>query len=384
MIYKEEVRDWLDEPLATNYKSVFDGLENRCQIQILQHGAVKEYKLKIMSKLHTFQHSSEFILESGDSFNSISIAYHTYGTLTSNSKVIWVCHALTANSDVADWWNGLFGKGDLFDREEYFVVCANILGSCYGTTGPLSEELSEEQRFIHFPLVTTRDMAKAHILLKNALGIDQIYLLIGSSLGGQQAQEFAYTLKDKLTKLVLIATNAKHSPYGVAFNESQRLTLLADPTFEENRIDGGQKGLKAARSIAMLSYRSYDGYLQTQAETELDKVGDFKASSYQNYQGQKLVNRFNAYSYWYLSKAMDSHNIGRGRLSIEKALNEITADTLVLGITSDLLFPVSEQAFLAEHIPNGKLEVIDSIFGHDGFLVETKTLENNLINFLNK
>ena len=384
MIYKEEVRDWLDEPLATNYKSVFDGLENRCQIQILQHGAVKEYKLKIMSKLHTFQHSSEFILESGDSFNSISIAYHTYGTLTSNSKVIWVCHALTANSDVADWWNGLFGKGDLFDREEYFVVCANILGSCYGTTGPLSEELSEEQRFIHFPLVTTRDMAKAHILLKNALGIDQIYLLIGSSLGGQQAQEFAYTLKDKLTKLVLIATNAKHSPYGVAFNESQRLTLLADPTFEENRIDGGQKGLKAARSIAMLSYRSYDGYLQTQAETELDKVGDFKASSYQNYQGQKLVNRFNAYSYWYLSKAMDSHNIGRGRLSIEKALNEITADTLVLGITSDLLFPVSEQAFLAEHIPNGKLEVIDSIFGHDGFLVETKTLENTLINFLNK
>jgi homoserine O-acetyltransferase/O-succinyltransferase len=384
LIYKEEVRDWLDEPLATNYKSVFDGLENRCQIQILQHSAVKEYKLKIMSKLHTFQHSSEFILESGDSFNSISIAYHTYGTLTSNSKVIWVCHALTANSDVADWWNGLFGKGDLFDREDYFVVCANVLGSCYGTTGPLSEELPEEQRFLHFPLVTTRDMAQAHDLLKSALGIDQIHLLIGSSLGGQQAQEFAYTLKDKLTKLVLIATNAKHSPYGIAFNESQRLTLLADPTFEENRIDGGQKGLKAARSIAMLSYRSYDGYLQTQSETELDKVSDFKASSYQNYQGQKLVNRFNAYSYWFLSKAMDSHNIGRGRLSIEKALNEITADTLVVGITSDLLFPVSEQAFLAEHIPNGKLEVIDSIFGHDGFLVETKTLEKTLINFLNK
>ena len=337
-----------------------------------------------MSKLLTFQHSSEFILESGDSFNSISIAYHTYGTLTSHCKVIWVCHALTANSDVADWWNGLFGKGDLFDREEYFVVCANILGSCYGTTGPLSEELPEEQRFLHFPLVTTRDMAKAHILLKNALGIDHIHLLIGSSLGGQQAQEFAYSLKDKLTKLVLIATNAKHSPYGIAFNESQRLTLLTDPTFEENRIDGGQKGLKAARSIAMLSYRSYDGYLQTQSETELDKVSDFKASSYQNYQGQKLVNRFNAYSYWYLSKAMDSHNIGRGRLSIEKALHEITADTLVVGITSDLLFPVSEQAILAKHIPNGKLEVIDSIFGHDGFLVETKTLEKTLINFLNK
>jgi len=337
-----------------------------------------------MSKLHTFHSPSEFVLESGTTLASIQIAYHTYGTLTDSSKVIWVCHALTANSDVADWWNGLFGKGDLFDKEEYFIVCANVLGSCYGTTGPLSEELPGNQRFLNFPLVTTRDMANAHLLLKEELGINEIYLLIGSSLGGQQAQEFAYQLKDKLKKLVLIATNAKHSPYGIAYNESQRLTLLADPSFEANKVDGGQKGLKAARSIAMLSYRSYDGYLQTQSETELDKVSEFKASSYQNYQGQKLVNRFNAYSYWYLSKAMDSHNIGRNRHSIEAALAEIKADTLVVGITSDLLFPVSEQAFLAKHIPNCTLEVIDSIFGHDGFLVETKTLENTLIHFLNK
>jgi homoserine O-acetyltransferase len=337
-----------------------------------------------MSKLHTFHSPSEFVLESGTTLTSIQIAYHTYGTLTDSSKVIWVCHALTANSDVSDWWNGLFGKGDLFDKDEYFIVCSNVLGSCYGTTGPLSEELPDSQRFLNFPLVTTRDMANAHLLLKEELGINEIYLLIGSSLGGQQAQEFAYQLKDKLKKLVLIATNAKHSPYGVAFNESQRLTLLADPSFEANKVDGGQKGLKAARSIAMLSYRSYDGYLQTQSETELDKVSEFKASSYQNYQGQKLVNRFNAYSYWYLSKAMDSHNIGRNRQSIEAALAEIKADTLVVGITSDLLFPVSEQAYLAAHIPNGTLEVIDSIFGHDGFLVETKTLENTLIHFLNK
>jgi homoserine O-acetyltransferase len=336
-----------------------------------------------MSKLHTFHSPSEFVLESGTTLASIQIAYYTYGTLTDSSKVIWVCHALTANSDVADWWNGLFGKGDLFDKEEYFIVCANVLGSCYGTTGPLSEELPDSQRFLNFPLVTTRDMANAHLLLKEELGINEIYLLIGSSLGGQQAQEFAYQLKDKLKKLVLIATNAKHSPYGIAFNESQRLTLLADPSFEANKVDGGQKGLKAARSIAMLSYRSYDGYLQTQSETELDKVSEFKASSYQNYQGQKLVNRFNAYSYWYLSKAMDSHNIGRNRKSIEEALAEIKADTLVVGITSDLLFPVSEQAYLAAHISNGTLEVIDSIFGHDGFLVETKTLENTLIHFLN-
>jgi homoserine O-acetyltransferase len=227
-------------------------------------------------------------------------------------------------------------------------------------------------------------MANAHQLLKQELGIDQIYLLIGSSLGGHQAQEFSYLLKEKLEKLVLIATNARHSPFGIAFNESQRLTLLADETFTQEIPEGGLKGLKAARSIAMLSYRSYEGYLKTQAETSNEHTDNFKASSYQAYQGQKLVNRFNAYSYWYLSKAMDSHNIGRNRSSMEEALGNISAKTLVIGISSDLLFPVNEQAFLAEHIPHAKLEIIDSIFGHDGFLVETKTLENLLINFLHK
>ena len=337
-----------------------------------------------MKQLNTFHFPGEFSLESGTTLPNLEITYHTFGTLTPTSKVIWVCHALTANSDVSDWWNGLFGEGDLFDQPENFIVCANIIGSCYGSTGPLSSHLPESHSYLKFPLITPRDMANAHQLLKNELGIDKINLLIGSSLGGHQAQEFSLLLKDKLEKLVLIATNAKHSPFGIAFNESQRLTLLADETFGQEIPEGGQKGLKAARSIAMLSYRSYDGYLKTQSEVSNEHIDGFKASSYQDYQGQKLVNRFNAYSYWYLSKAMDSHNIGRNRGSIEQALNQISAKTLVIGITSDLLFPVSEQAFLAKHIPNAQLEIIDSIFGHDGFLVETKTLENILINFLNK
>ena len=336
-----------------------------------------------MKHFNTFHFPSEFPLESGKSLPSLSISYHTFGTLTPTSKVIWVCHALTANSDVSDWWNGLFGAGDLFDKPEYFIVCANIIGSCYGSTGPLSDHLPSSHVYLKFPAITPRDMAHAHQLLKQELGIDQIYLLIGSSLGGHQAQEFSYLLKEKLEKLVLIATNARHSPFGIAFNESQRLTILADETFEQEIPEGGLKGLKAARSIAMLSYRSYEGYLKTQAETSNEHTDNFKASSYQAYQGQKLVNRFNAYSYWYLSKAMDSHNIGRNRSSIEEALGNISAKTLVIGISSDLLFPVSEQALLAEHIPNAHLEIIDSIFGHDGFLVETKTLENLLINFLN-
>lgn len=336
-----------------------------------------------MKKFNTYRLPVPYVLESGKQISTVEIAYHTYGTYSIDKKVIWVCHALTANSDVSDWWNGLFGKGDFFDNEEYFVICANILGSCYGTTGPLSSELQPDEQFLKFPLVTTRDMAGLHEILRKELQIEQIELLIGSSLGGQQAQEFAYTLGDKLKKLVLIATNAKHSPYGIAFNESQRLTLLADETFLQEKPDGGQKGLKAARSIAMLSYRSYEGYGKTQQETEFDKVDDFRASSYQDYQGQKLVNRFNAYSYWYLSKAMDSHNLGRNRGSLESALNQIQAKTLLVGITSDLLFPVSEQAFMQEHIPHAQLEIIDSIFGHDGFLVETKQLETILKNFIN-
>lgn len=336
-----------------------------------------------MKQINTFHFPSEFLLESGNSLPNLEITYHTFGTLTPTSKVIWVCHALTANSDVSDWWNGLFGEGDLFDQPENFIICANILGSCYGSTGPLSNHLSDSHRYLKFPLITPRDMAQAHHLLQKELGIEKIHLLIGSSLGGHQAQEFAYLLKNKLEKLVLIATNAKHSPFGIAFNESQRLTLLADETFQKEIPTGGQKGLKAARSIAMLSYRSYDGYLKTQSEVSNNHTDNFKASSYQDYQGQKLVNRFNAYSYWYLSKAMDSHNMGRGRMSVEQALSEISAKTLVIGITSDLLFPISEQTFLANHIPNAQLEIIDSIFGHDGFLVETKTLENILINFIN-
>jgi homoserine O-acetyltransferase/O-succinyltransferase len=327
--------------------------------------------------------SQDFILESGQKIENLEITYHTYGSYSSKKNVIWVCHALTANSDVSDWWNGLFGQNKYFDKEENFVICANIIGSCYGTTGPLSKNKYDELYYLDFPKFTTRDIANAHELLRNELEISQIDLLIGSSLGGQQAQEFAIILKEKLKKLILIATNAFHSPFGIAFNEAQRLALLADPTFSVSVENGGEAGLVAARSIAMLSYRSYDGYCKTQSENDRQKTDYFKASSYQKYQGEKLAKRFNAYSYWYLSKAMDSHNVGRNRVSIKSALQEIRAGTLLIGISSDILFPISEQKYLADKIPNAKLEIIDSIFGHDGFLVETELLEQIIDKFLN-
>jgi homoserine O-acetyltransferase len=159
------------------------------------------------------------------------------------------------------------------------------------------------------------------------------------------------------------------------------MAIAADQTFYTNEKDGGAKGLKAARSIALLSYRSYQAYSITQQEDNNEKTDQFKASSYQNYQGKKLVNRYNAYSYWYLTKVMDSHNVGRGRNSVEWALGQIKAKTLVIGIKSDVLFPFEEQQYLFEHIPNSAFAELDSFYGHDGFLIETGTLTNIIISF---
>lgn len=332
----------------------------------------------------TYTHPKPFQLESGKQLQELNIAYHTYGTLNrKRDNVIWVCHALTANSDVFDWWPGLFGPENLFNPREHFIVCANVLGSPYGTTNPLSiHKATGQPYFLSFPAFTIRDIVGAHQILADHLGIDQISVLIGGSLGGQQALEWSILQPDRIRRLVLIATNAVHSPWGIAFNESQRLAIRTDPTFEANQLRGGEEGLKAARSIALLSYRTYTTYGATQLETDLEKLDDYKAASYQNYQGEKLVNRFNAYSYWYLSKAMDSHHVGRGRGSLEGALSQVRARTLVLGVSSDLLFPIDEQKFLANHIPHAVYEEIDSFYGHDGFLIETEAITQVLKIFL--
>ncbi|TXI15333.1 MAG: homoserine O-acetyltransferase [Pedobacter sp.] len=331
-----------------------------------------------------YQYDKPFELESGKEIQ-LEIAYHTYGKLNAQrDNVIWVCHALTANSDVLDWWKGLFGENDLFNPEDHFIVCANILGSPYGTTNPLSIDPSTGQPYyLSFPSLTIRDMVVAHQLLANHLEIAQIALLLGGSLGGQQAMEWAILESNRIKKLVLIATNAQHSPWGIAFNESQRMAIAADHTFyATNKPYGGSKGLKAARSIALLSYRAYETYNHTQRESCSHKIDDFRASSYQNYQGEKLVDRFNAYSYWFLSKAMDSHHVGRGRGSVKEALQKISAETLVIGITNDILFPVKEQKFLARHIPKAYFVGIKSAFGHDGFLIETTALTKHIGSFL--
>jgi homoserine O-acetyltransferase len=332
-------------------------------------------------KKYSFE--NPFQLEIGAVLPGLEIAYHTYGDFRPGKPVVWVCHALTANSDVFEWWPGLFGEEELFNPNEYSVICANVLGGCYGTTGPLSLDPRNGLPWYHgFPEITIRDMAKAHRELADALGIDRIDLLVGGSLGGQQAIEWAIEEPERFRRLALIATNAQHSPWGIAFNESQRMAIASDPTWKTSTPRAGTEGLKAARAMALLSYRSYHAYHTAQSESDLLLPETFRAASYQHHQGEKLARRFNAYSYNLLSRAMDSHCVGRGKNGNKQALQRITAHTLVVGIASDLLFPVSEQEYLAAHIPDANLVIIDSLYGHDGFLIETAQLSALLKLFL--
>jgi len=337
-----------------------------------------------MPGTHLYNYTHPFILENGEKLPELEIAYHTYGQLnTAKDNVIWACHALTANADVTDWWDGLFGDNYLFNPQEHFIICANVIGSHYGTTNPLSvNPETGTPYYLSFPAFTIRDLAKAHQLLADHLGIDRIKVLIGGSLGGQQASEWAIAGGVQIENLILVATNAFHSPWGIAFNESQRLAIGADQSFYEEQPEGGLNGLKAARSIALLSYRTYEAYVATQVESVNDKTDGFRASSYQKYQGEKLCKRFNAYSYWYLTKAMDSHNVGRDRKSIIDALQKIKSNTLVIGIENDFLFPISEQEFLGKNIPGAQFHTIKSAYGHDGFLIETDILTNIIGDFL--
>ncbi|MBT9393323.1 homoserine O-acetyltransferase [Hymenobacter sp. NST-14] len=332
---------------------------------------------------HVFRLPRALRLENGAVLPHVEVTYHTYGRLNATrDNVVWVCHALTANSDVLDWWPGLVGAGCHFDPQDWFIVCANVLGSCYGTTGPLTPDpVTGEAAFQAFPLVTIRDMVAVHEALREHLALSQVHTLIGGSLGGQQAVEWAVQRPELFENLVLLATSARHSAWGIAFNEAQRLAILADATYPLNTPGGGAAGLRAARAVALLSYRSHSAYGQTQTDADDHKLDDFLASSYQRYQGDKLVARFDAYSYVALSRAMDSHHVGRGRGGVAAALGRIRARTLVLGITSDVLFPPREQQELARYIRGAMYAEMDSQYGHDGFLIETAQITHFLERF---
>ena len=315
--------------------------------------------------VHQFPLPQPLPLENGGQLARPVVAYQTWGQLNAaRDNVVWVCHALTANADVADWWPGLVGPGRHFDPADWFIVCANVLGSCYGSTGPLTPDpVTGEADFREFPLLTIRDLVAAHEALRIELRLPRIHTLLGGSLGGQQALEWAVQQPEVCENLVLLATNARHSAWGIAFNEAQRLAIFADATYLHNTPAGGAAGLRAARAMALLSYRSYQAYGRTQTEPTDAPLTDFRAAAYQRYQGDKLA------------------AVGRGRGGVAAALGRVRARTLVIGITSDGLFPVAEQQLLARHIPGAMYAEMDSGYGHDGFLLEAAQITHFLARF---
>ncbi len=331
-----------------------------------------------------YLHQAPFLLESGDCLPAFQLAYTTLGRLNAQrNNVVWICHALTANSHPEEWWPGLVGEGKLFDPMQHFIVCANMLGSCYGSTYALSVDPETGQPWYHrFPMISNRDIARAFDLLRKHLGLDRIQLLIGGSLGGQQLLEWAVMQPGVFDRIVPLATNARHSPWGIAFNESQRMAIAADATWSQDHPEAGKAGLRAARSMALISYRSYDAYRLSQTDLRSDALEGFRATTYQQYQGDKLVKRFDAFAYWTLSKAMDSHHLARGRGSLEEVLSQISAKTLVIAVDSDGLFPPVEQRFLAENIPDAQYLEVTSAYGHDGFLIEFEAIEAGITQWM--
>jgi homoserine O-acetyltransferase len=345
-----------------------------------------------MTKVFAFGHP--IVLESGVALPRYHLTYSTYGKLNkAGDNVVWIFHAFTANSDPGEWWPGLVGGGKLFDPAEYFIVCVNMPGSCYGSIGPHDEDPYSQKPYYHdFPFFTPRDMIRAYRPLKESLGIGKIHIGIGGSMGGQQLLEWAIEEPELFRYVFPIATNAQHSPWGIAFNTAQRMAIEADCSWKERTEKAGIEGMRAARATALLSYRHYHTYLKMQPRLAgfLDEtvsgeaasgVGE-GAASYQRYQGEKLVRRFSAFSYYKLSQSMDSHDVSRGRDSVETALKQVRARTLVIGIESDILFPLHEQQLLASLIPGASFRSIPSVYGHDGFLLESDQIGKLVRDFM--
>ena len=331
----------------------------------------------------TFEHGRPFNLESGAIIPGFRLAYTTAGQLSeAKDNVVWIFHALTGNSDPFDWWSGLVGTGKIIDPTRHFIVCANMPGSCYGSTGPLDYNPRTGAPWYHeFPFFTPRDMARAYHYLRLHLGIDRIWLGMGGSMGGQQLLEWATEEPHLFERIIPMATNAFHSAWGKAFNASQRMCIEADPTWKERHPQAGMEGMKVARSIALLSYRHYRTYAATQQD-DPERLEHYRAESYQRYQGEKLAARFNAFSYHALTKGMDAHHLGRSRGSIHEALASIRAKALVIGIDTDVLYPPEEQEYIARQIPGGQFALLHSHYGHDAFLVEYEKLEKMISPFL--
>lgn len=323
-----------------------------------------------------------FVTESGRSIPEPEVAYQTWGSLNRHrNNAVLVCHALTGNSAADEWFGGLFGKGKTLDPEQHYIICPNVLGSCYGTTGPTSgnPETGKPYR-TDFPIVTVRDMVRLHQRLLDSLGVQGVEMVIGGSLGGMQALEFSI-MDLRVRSAVVMGMGKAHSPWAVGISHTQRQAIFSDPNWNNGFYDEEHppaKGLALARMIAMNSYRSPADFQSKFARRRQDGTLQFEVESYLNYQGQKIVDRFDAVSYVRLTQAMDAHDVAHNRNTYREILGGVRTPVLVVGIDTDMLYPTEEQKELADLLPYGQYAEIESPYGHDAFLIEFEQI-NRLV-----
>jgi homoserine O-acetyltransferase len=317
-------------------------------------------------------------LESGEVLSDVVVAYRTWGDpANAAERAVLICHALTGSADADVWWPGIIGESCAFDPATDFIICSNLLGGCYGTTGPASEQPGSDDSYRHdFPKINIRDMVEVQRQLLDELGVESLELVAGPSLGGMQVLEWAAMYPGRVRSFVPISTAGRHSAWCVGISEAQRAAIETDPKwcggfYAEDASP--EQGLAAARMMAMCSYRSWDNFDERFART-LHSEGDFQVQSYLRYQGAKINTRFDANSYYRLTEAMDAHDIARGRGGYPDILRGFKQPCLVVSVTSDVLYPPHEQQLLVDHLPNAEYELLDSNHGHDGFLIKTREL----------
>ena len=336
----------------------------------------------------SFELRSPAVLESGVELAPVTVAYRTWGRLdATRGNAVLVCHALTGSPDVDRWWPDLLGPGRALDPDRDFIVCSNVLGSCYGTTGPASPRPGSGRRWgADFPAITVRDMVRVQAALLDALGVERLRFVVGGSLGGMQALEWAVTFPGRVGAIAAIATSARHSAWCIALSEAQRRAIAVDPRWRDGHYpdgDGPAEGLAAARLIAMCTYRSYESLESRFArERTAGDGGAFAVEDWLRHHGQALVNRFDAASYVALTRAMDTHDVGRARGGTREALAAVRVPTLVVSIDSDALYPPAEQEALAQAIPTAQLVSLRSPHGHDAFLIEGEATNAIVTRFL--